>query len=501
MVRPQAHDHAPSDPFLLGEPTQSDARHAIIDNAVAWQADTAHCTICRITFGDVLNRRHHCRMCGKCVCYACSDNWIKLGGDSRRVCATCVANHVVLTCGAGASDMLPRLRSLSTQLYRLTDSTSPKAVAVTPAQALRACEGALPLLCETFADATSTTVFIKNELSDAVGRAAHSELEMDKFRFRCVAAERALREERHLREEAVRRWQAEAEDAERERRARALAEARAEAAERDYNEKQKGVLHAEDSRLALAQEELAQERTRREELESKLLKPVEAMHSLDKLLRDLVGSMTSSQVKRLHADAVFATVEARSHPMQDLMMLENLVASCNASAGHLSEHDSMLQFSAISSLSESNRILSQSTHPNGNALGQTILCARSDSEHVACDAAAPTTSAPHIEDTDATDEAKVSITSSQKIPVVTGSADPMGRMPSTSSSATWEPNARNCAVCSSSLGKMHLRRKHHCRMCGRCVCSGCSPSFISLPNIIGGQHRVCTPCASIAGGG
>mmetsp|Transcript_85570 Transcript_85570/g.238890 ORF Transcript_85570/g.238890 Transcript_85570/m.238890 type:complete len:424 (-) Transcript_85570:246-1517(-) len=58
-------------------------------------------------------------------------------------------------------------------------------------------------------------------------------------------------------------------------------------------------------------------------------------------------------------------------------------------------------------------------------------------------------------------------------------------------------NTSNCAVCSSALGKRWLRPRHHCRICGRCVCSACSPNSIQLE----GQkqlQRVCTPCASSA---
>merc|ERR1712032_566012 len=42
--------------------------------------------------------------------------------------------------------------------------------------------------------------------------------------------------------------------------------------------------------------------------------------------------------------------------------------------------------------------------------------------------------------------------------------------------------------------------RHHCRLCGRCVCSTCSPNFMSLEE---GQRpqRVCSPCAGIMGQG
>lgn len=63
---------------------------------------------------------------------------------------------------------------------------------------------------------------------------------------------------------------------------------------------------------------------------------------------------------------------------------------------------------------------------------------------------------------------------------------------------TWQGNTSNCQICNVQLGKRFLKRRHHCRVCGRCVCSGCSPSNMQL---IEGQkqvQRVCTPCAANA---
>lgn len=56
-----------------------------------WEEDKPACSICTARFG-LLNRRHHCRMCGKCVCEACSPNRVQLveGRSSKRVCLPCV---------------------------------------------------------------------------------------------------------------------------------------------------------------------------------------------------------------------------------------------------------------------------------------------------------------------------------------------------------------------------------------------------------------------------
>lgn len=64
-------------------------------------------------------------------------------------------------------------------------------------------------------------------------------------------------------------------------------------------------------------------------------------------------------------------------------------------------------------------------------------------------------------------------------------------------SEAWQEDAKKCAICSAKLGKRRLNPRHHCRACGRCVCSKCSPNMV---NFNGGQKmlRVCTPCISTA---
>jgi len=54
----------------------------------------------------------------------------------------------------------------------------------------------------------------------------------------------------------------------------------------------------------------------------------------------------------------------------------------------------------------------------------------------------------------------------------------------------------NCGVCGAQLGKRRLNPRHHCRICGRCVCGSCSPSSVQIQGKEGLQ-RVCTPCVNI----
>jgi hypothetical protein len=57
--------------------------------------------------------------------------------------------------------------------------------------------------------------------------------------------------------------------------------------------------------------------------------------------------------------------------------------------------------------------------------------------------------------------------------------------------AMWSPDSDKCDSCSGEFGI--TRRRHHCRICGCCVCGDCSPHQLQLaptkPPV-----RVCTKC-------
>ena len=63
---------------------------------VRWTPDSEapRCQLCKVTFGMVFNRRHHCRKCGRCVCDSCSpaESWRAMAGseDAVRHCKLCV---------------------------------------------------------------------------------------------------------------------------------------------------------------------------------------------------------------------------------------------------------------------------------------------------------------------------------------------------------------------------------------------------------------------------
>jgi len=53
----------------------------------------------------------------------------------------------------------------------------------------------------------------------------------------------------------------------------------------------------------------------------------------------------------------------------------------------------------------------------------------------------------------------------------------------------------NCSICGAALGKIRLKLRHHCRSCGRTVCSACSPHRMRLEGQVG-QQRACNACSS-----
>lgn len=59
------------------------------ENSVDWESDKASscCTLCTKKFGMLLQRRHHCRSCGRLVCGACSSNKVRIedAADNRQV--------------------------------------------------------------------------------------------------------------------------------------------------------------------------------------------------------------------------------------------------------------------------------------------------------------------------------------------------------------------------------------------------------------------------------
>uniref|UniRef100_A0A5K3EXS1 FYVE-type domain-containing protein n=1 Tax=Mesocestoides corti TaxID=53468 RepID=A0A5K3EXS1_MESCO len=65
-----------------------------IQKSPVWipNSEAAHCMVCLNTEFTLVQRRHHCRNCGKVVCAKCSQyRWVlpSQGPDKLRVCRTC----------------------------------------------------------------------------------------------------------------------------------------------------------------------------------------------------------------------------------------------------------------------------------------------------------------------------------------------------------------------------------------------------------------------------
>ena len=66
--------------------------------------------------------------------------------------------------------------------------------------------------------------------------------------------------------------------------------------------------------------------------------------------------------------------------------------------------------------------------------------------------------------------------------------------------AVWVPDSasKQCMICKQKFSA--FIRKHHCRMCGRVVCSNCSPEKADIAKLSGKQtgsgkmERVCNTC-------
>lgn len=56
--------------------------------------------------------------------------------------------------------------------------------------------------------------------------------------------------------------------------------------------------------------------------------------------------------------------------------------------------------------------------------------------------------------------------------------------------ASWQVDKVRCATCNAKFSEL-MKRRHHCRTCGKCVCHECSPNQLQFA---GQMQRVCTPC-------
>lgn len=65
-------------------------------------------------------------------------------------------------------------------------------------------------------------------------------------------------------------------------------------------------------------------------------------------------------------------------------------------------------------------------------------------------------------------------------------------------SSCLEEDSWSCGVCDAQLGVLHLRPRHHCRMCGKSVCSKCSKSTVQMEAGQSTPQRACKSCVALA---
>jgi hypothetical protein len=86
-----------------------------------WQPDTASCELCTREFG-LSRRRHHCRVCGNCVCASCSPFELRLSAAKPpvRICSRCNLRVGLLTQMTACLDAIEGIKKMcgvDTELY------------------------------------------------------------------------------------------------------------------------------------------------------------------------------------------------------------------------------------------------------------------------------------------------------------------------------------------------------------------------------------------------
>jgi len=125
----------------LSVPHSLDSASSIRSVGTAWQKNTANCVVCNIEFSKINNkrRRHHCRICGRCVCSACSPSTVELKGHQplQRACTPCIAN------AQDAPEMHDEAMHLACRLMALSGITVAPPQLGTLQETLAFCAGAV----------------------------------------------------------------------------------------------------------------------------------------------------------------------------------------------------------------------------------------------------------------------------------------------------------------------------------------------------------------------
>lgn len=384
-----------------------------------WQPNTENCVVCKKKFTLVL-RRHHCRLCGQCVCNGCSPNKLRLDGHKRpqRVCMPCISGTVC-----------PPLDSFPTMLgsANAASASTPPSLNASPRD--KVDRGGLELPFTAKIDEDLGTDHIARGASDKGSASTAPEAE------------------------------------------------ELEALSRRYED-------ARDERLKL--EMFLVDFSHR-------LQEFVGTHSIVKTYSMTPKNRPSSDpafFPPLDVDQAMADCEALCSPIADMaaqlprlrQSLDDKNAQLRSSSEQAREAAEMRERmkASVASITRRLNALSCSDEQDDASLDVVEAC------ESAIDRVEKYLSRP-------LPETRRSLTGSLdgQDSVTSGDGDLLR------SSSGWEENTQACSICSAKFGKRNLTRRHHCRVCGKCVCSSCSPSSITVTSGCLPQ-RVCTPCVANA---
>mmetsp|Transcript_101337 Transcript_101337/g.180118 ORF Transcript_101337/g.180118 Transcript_101337/m.180118 type:complete len:856 (-) Transcript_101337:50-2617(-) len=149
----------------------------------ASEADGDRCSLCEAKLGKRrLNPRHHCRLCNRCVCGACSPTSVPIYGQAglHRACNACLS-------GLGdTADVSGRVSRLHRKLQSLTGKDSERQ-AKFPSEALELCEQSVGVLEQELDEGKLAKA--RSDRLYAETRSAEVSCRQLAWRLRCVGGE------------------------------------------------------------------------------------------------------------------------------------------------------------------------------------------------------------------------------------------------------------------------------------------------------------------------
>eukprot|EP00929_Paragymnodinium_shiwhaense_P069231 TRINITY_DN34925_c0_g1_i1.p1 TRINITY_DN34925_c0_g1~~TRINITY_DN34925_c0_g1_i1.p1 ORF type:complete len:627 (-),score=150.71 TRINITY_DN34925_c0_g1_i1:443-2323(-) len=421
----------------------------------AWQEDTASCTLCDVPFGP-LSRRHHCRVCGRCVCGPCSPSTVLVPGQAmpQRTCTPCikVVQH--------GPDWHARLCEMGNQLQAIVDNTGQSGkLSPRPAASPRRPAGLMPA----------------SGLDAALSHCEFMIAPLMTLNERHLATQRRLGQK----------------EAQLERQQEAV-----ETLKRELESQRQQKLE-----LEAAQRELEEERRRRQELEKKLEGELEtsrkrdaAAHGLARQMTELLGDeQPSREQPAAHREHVgWGPAELL---FQKVGEIRSMITHIHDGKDKGTQPPPPPQTSSPpSDGEEEGETGPPSKSPERSRVGGRPSLRRMFSERGMRMGNRPSLGVSEVPSSAGGVLGRTSSTGSAVGKRATDLEDV-----SSDEDAVWEENTDTCGACGVALGKLRLRRRHHCRICKRCVCAGCSPNLVQL-QVLGSTslQRACCQCISNA---